>query len=144
MARLIIYEEMDTNDTVFETFELTSSRILIGSDHENHLVLDMPEIDSTHASLELRDNHWFLQDLGGPGGTAVNGQEIEGPYMLHNDDVIELSFIKMRFENNERGVTRDFARELPAEGPKIAAERPPPAGGSGFWGLLFSPSEQLL
>ena len=66
MARLVIYEELDTDDTVFETFELSSSRILIGSDHDNHLVLDMPDVDMTHASLELRDNHWFLQDLGGP------------------------------------------------------------------------------
>ncbi len=136
MARLVIYEEMDTDDTVFETFELTSSRILIGSDHDNHLVLDMPEIDSTHASLELRDNHWFLQDLGGPGGTAVNGQEIEGPYMLRNGDVIELSFIKMRFENNERGVTRDFPREAPAEETKPTTERPP-SGRLWFAGLAM-------
>jgi len=94
----------------------------------------MPEIDMTHASLELRDNHWFLQDLGGPGGTAVNGQEIEGPYMLHNNDVIELSFIKMRFENNERGVTQDFPRQTAAEENTVPAERPP-SGRLWFVGL---------
>jgi len=136
LARLVIYEELDTDDTVFETFELTSSRILIGSDQDNHLVLDMPEIDMTHASLELRDNHWFLQDLGGPGGTAVNSQEIEGPYMLRNNDVIELSFIKMRFENNERGVTQDFSREAPAEESAVSTERPP-SGRLWFVGLAI-------
>ena len=136
MARLVIYEELDKDDTVFETFELTSSRILIGSDQENHLVLDMPEIDMTHASLELRDNHWFLQDLGGPGGTAVNGQEIEGPYMLRNNDIIELSFIKMRFENNERGVTQDFPRDVPEEEQKLREERPP-SGRLWFVGLAI-------
>jgi hypothetical protein len=124
LARLVIYEEIDTDDTVFETFELSSSRILIGSDHDNHLVLDMPDVDTTHASIELRDNHWFLQDLGGPGGTAVNGEEIEGPYMLRNNDIIELSFIKMRFENNERGVTQDFPRDVPEEEQKLPQERP--------------------
>ena len=136
MARLVIYEELDTDDTVFETFELSSSRILIGSDHDNHLVLDMPDVDMTHASLELRDNHWFLQDLGGPGGTAVNGQEIEGPYMLRNNDIIELSFIKMRFENNERGVTQDFPRDVPEEEQKLPEERPP-SGRLWFVGLAI-------
>ena len=136
MARLVIYEELDTDDTVFETFELTSSRILIGSDQDNHLVLDMPEIDMTHASLELRDNHWFLQDLGGPGGTAVNGQEIEGPYMLRNNDIIELSFIKMRFENNERGVTQDFPRDARVKEEKLPTERPP-SGRLWFVGLAM-------
>lgn len=136
MARLVIYEELDTDDTVFETFELSSSRILIGSDHDNHLVLDMPDVDTTHASLELRDNHWFLQDLGGPGGTAVNGQEIEGPYMLRNNDVVELSFIKMRFENKDRGVTQDFPREAPEEEQKLPDERPP-SGRLWFVGLAI-------
>lgn len=136
MARLVIYEELDTDDTVFETFELTSSRILIGSDHDNHLVLDMPDIDMTHASLELRDNHWFLQDLGGPGGTAVNGQDIAGPCMLRNNDIIELSFIKMRFENNERGVTEDFPRESSPEKNTVSGERPP-SGRLWFAGLAM-------
>ena len=102
MAKLIIFEESDSTDTIFETYDLITSRVLIGSASDNHLILQAPNIDPTHASLELRDNSWVLQDLGGPGGTGVNGREIEGPYYLHHDDLIELNQIKMRFLEYEQ------------------------------------------
>lgn len=101
MAKLVIYEEMEGAEAIFEDFELSVNNILIGSGPDNHLVLDAPEIDSTHVSLELRNDHWILQDLGGIGGTLVNGNSIEGPYPLQNNDVIELGSIKMRFLDDE-------------------------------------------
>ncbi len=110
MARLIIYEESDEEDTIFETFDLSDSSILIGSDPDNHLILETPDIDPSHASLEFRDGHWILQDLGGPGGTAVNGHVIEGPFTLFHDDLIELSHIKLKFQDPERSATKEFPR----------------------------------
>lgn len=101
MAKLIIYEEMAGESTVFEDFELLANRILIGSSPDNQLVLDAPEIDPAHASLELRFDHWVLQDLGAPGGTAVNGQTVDGPYHLRHNDLIELGSVKMRFYDLE-------------------------------------------
>jgi pSer/pThr/pTyr-binding forkhead associated (FHA) protein len=98
VAKLIIYEEIDGADTVFEMFDLSVSRILIGSDPDNHLILEAPDVDAAHASLELRNNAWVLQDLGGPGGTHVNGQRIEGPYPLHHHDLIGLGQIKIQFQ----------------------------------------------
>ncbi|MCB0208233.1 MAG: FHA domain-containing protein [Anaerolineae bacterium] len=101
MARLIIYEESEHSESVFETFELSSTRILIGSDPDNNLVLQSPEVDSSHASLELRNNLWVLQDLGGPGGTGVNGRLIQGPYYLFHNDMIELGHIRLNFQEKE-------------------------------------------
>jgi len=105
LAKLIIYEAYTNTGTVFETFELVDNRILIGSDPECQLILDVPDIDPMHASLELRDHHWFLQDLGGPGGTAVNGRLIEGPTILRHNEMIEVGVVKMRFVTTEPGVT---------------------------------------
>lgn len=105
MAKLIIYEAYTNTGTVFEIFELVDNRILIGSDSECQLILDVPDIDPMHASLELRDHHWFLQDLGGPGGTAVNGRLIEGPIILRHNEMIEVGVVKMRFVTTEPGVT---------------------------------------
>ena len=124
MARLIIYEKIDGTDTVFETFQLQENRITIGSDDDNHLILESPHVDLMHASLELRENlHWFLQDLGGINGTGVNGQLIEGPYMLHHNDVIELGVIKMRFQtDDERGITEEFQTQ--AQSGSVAADGP--------------------
>ena len=111
MARLIIVQDQ-ANNTIFEAFSLDENRIIIGSDQDNQLVLNVPHIDPMHASLELRDNHWFLQDLGGPGGTSINGQLVEGPQVLHHDDIIELGQIRLQFQiDDERGVTQQFPVE---------------------------------
>lgn len=112
MARLIIFQDQ-ASSTIFEAFSLEENRIIIGSDQDNQLVLDIPHIDPMHASLELRDNHWFLQDLGGPGGTSINGQLIEGPQMLHHNDIIELGPVRLQFQiDDERGVTQQFSTQL--------------------------------
>lgn len=111
MASLIIYEEADVQDTIFETYELTDTSVLIGSASDNHLVLDTPDIDPSHASLELRDRQWVIQDLGGPGGTAVNGEIIAGPFTLYHGDIIELNRIRIRFQDPDRGVTKEFPQE---------------------------------
>jgi pSer/pThr/pTyr-binding forkhead associated (FHA) protein len=117
MAKLVIYEEIEDADTVLEDFELIIPQMLIGSGPDNELVLEAPDIDPTHASLELRDNQWILQDLGGPGGTVVNGEEIQGPFRLHHGDFIELGPVKMRFEDIEAAVE---AAPSPEEDPPDA------------------------
>ena len=101
MAKLVIYQNVAGMESIFEDFELTVNRILIGSGPDNHLVLDSPDIDSAHASLELRNNIWIIQDLGGPDGTKVNNEQIEGPYRLQDNDLIELASIKLRFFDDE-------------------------------------------
>lgn len=99
LTKLIIYEELNGTETVFEDFELITTRILIGSSPDNQLVLEAPDIDPAHASLELRYDHWVLQDLGAPGGTVVNGQTVNGPHQLKHNDLIELGSVKMRFHD---------------------------------------------
>jgi pSer/pThr/pTyr-binding forkhead associated (FHA) protein len=111
MAKLVIFEEIENEEPVTETFDLSAHQILIGSGPDNDLVLEAPDIDPTHASLELRQQYWVLQDLGGPGGTVVNGIEIQGPFQLHHGDLIELNQVKLRFED-------DDAPEEPQEHPK--------------------------
>ncbi|MEW5960985.1 MAG: FHA domain-containing protein [Chloroflexota bacterium] len=100
MAKLVIFEDYANGESVFEDFDLTAHQILIGSGRDNELVLEAPDVDPTHASLELRQEQWVLQDLGGPGGTRVNGTEIAGPFQLHHGDLIELGPVKLKFEDN--------------------------------------------
>ena len=107
----MIYEEVESEETIFEDFELFTNRILIGSGSDNHLVLDTPDIDPVHASLELRNDDWVLQDLGGPGGTLVNDQSIDGPHRLRNNDLIELGSIKLRFQVDQFEVEEEIAEE---------------------------------
>lgn len=111
MAKLVIYEEVESEETIFEDFELFTNRILIGSGPDNHLVLDAPDINPVHASLELRNDDWVLQDLGGSGGTLVNDQNIDGPHRLRNNDLIELGSIKLRFQADQFEVEEEIAEE---------------------------------
>lgn len=111
MAKLVIYEEVEGEETIFEDFELSTNRILIGSGSDNHLILDAPDIDPAHASLELRNDDWILQDLGAPGGTLVNGQSIDGPYRLQNNDFIELGSIKLRFQADQFELEEEITEE---------------------------------
>ncbi len=133
MAKLIIYEEIPGEEAVFESFELVINRILIGSSRDNQLVLDSPDIDPTHASLELRFDTWVLQDLGGPGGTAVNGVTITAPYRLKDHDLIELNHIKLRFRDPAEPITEEMIE--PVEPESLPDEPPPVKGGVWFAGL---------
>lgn len=117
MAKLLIFEDDKAEEPVFEEFELVAPRLLIGSGLDNDLVLDAPNIDLTHASLELRNEYWVLQDLGGPGGTVVNGREIEGPFYLHHGDLIELSGIKLKFEGAAEGGENEAQAEAKSSSP---------------------------
>jgi len=104
LAKLVIYEELDGEETIFEDFELSIQRILIGSSEDNNLVLDIPDIDPSHASLELRNDRWVIQDLGGPGGTVVNGEQVDGPRPLRDNDLIELHTLRIRFLEDNQSV----------------------------------------
>ncbi len=144
MAKLIIYEEINGADTVYETYFLQENRVTIGSADDNQLILESPDVDPMHASLELRENHhWYLQDLGGFGGTGVNGQLIEGPFMLRHNDVIVVGFVRMRFQtDDERGVTAEIpVGELaaaPADASPPASPAAHPSGRIWFAGLAFA------
>ena len=116
MAKLVIYQNVGGKESIFEDFELTTNRILIGSGLDNHLVLDSPDIDSAHASLELRNDNWILQDLGSPDGTRVNDNKIDGPYRLQDNDLIELASIRLRFLDDDwEPLPEDFAEERAEE-----------------------------
>ena len=101
MAKLVIYQIIDGKETPVEDFELVTQRLLIGSGPDNDLVLELAEVEPIHASMELRNEYWVLQDMGGPGGTAVNGVEIAGPFRLHHSDVIELGrMVRLKFQES--------------------------------------------
>lgn len=118
MAKLIIYEDFENEETIIEDFELVTQRILIGSGPDNELVLDAPDVQSSHASLELRDDHWVLQDLGGPGGTLANGEVIDGPFQLHHGDLIEFGIVKIRFHDEQAQEAQATAEKEPDEDAK--------------------------
>ncbi|RME72705.1 MAG: FHA domain-containing protein, partial [Chloroflexi bacterium] len=121
MARFLIYDVVDT-DQIIEAFDLLLPRLLIGSALDNDLVLDAPGVDPNHASLELRHDHWVLQDLGGPAGTRVNHRPIAGPYRLRHGDLVEIGPVRLQFEDEEGAGLEDDAGESEDSAAEEAAE----------------------
>jgi hypothetical protein len=114
MTKLIIFEEYDNEENIIEDFDLaTIQQALIGSGPDNDLVLEADGVDPAHASLELRQDDWVLQDLGGPGGTFVNEQIVDGPYHLQHNDLIEMGVVKLRYK--ESAANNSVSPAKPAE-----------------------------
>lgn len=134
MAKLVIYQIIDGEEAPVEDFELVTERLLIGSGSDNDLVLELAEVEPIHASMELRNGYWVLQDLGGPGGTAVNGVEIAGPFRLHHSDVIELGrTVRLKFQ--ESGAATENSQTAATTAAEDRSAQPPMRGRVWFAGV---------
>jgi hypothetical protein len=66
------------------------SRITLGRDKFNHIVLDHPSISRTHAAFRAQGNIAFVEPLAPTSGIAVNGKLLEEPRRLATGDIITL------------------------------------------------------
>lgn len=58
-------------------FRIEKPRVTIGRQNAD-IEIDDRESSRNHAALEVRDGHFFLEDLGSSNGTFVEGRRIEG------------------------------------------------------------------
>lgn len=58
-------------------FRIERPQVTIGR-QDADIEIDDRESSRNHASLEVRDGHFFIQDLGSSNGTYVEGRKIEG------------------------------------------------------------------
>lgn len=58
-------------------FRIEKPHVTIGRQNAD-VEIDDRESSRNHASLEVRDGHFFIQDLGSSNGTYVEGRKIEG------------------------------------------------------------------
>jgi hypothetical protein len=65
-------------------------------DEHGLLVLD-PMISRRHAALELRDDTWFLTDLGSANGTYVESRRLEGETRLRDGERVRFGSVKFFF-----------------------------------------------
>ncbi len=60
-----------------KVFRIEKPRVTIGRQGAD-IEIDDRESSRNHAALEIRDGHFFLEDLGSSNGTFVEGRRIEG------------------------------------------------------------------
>jgi len=69
---------------------ITAPRFLIGRDEKCQLRPASPMVSKRHCLLLLRDNRFFVQDLGSTNGTFVNDRQITGEVELSNGDLLKI------------------------------------------------------
>ena len=70
----------------------------IGRDAGNDISLPDEAASARHASLELRDDEWWIEDLGSTNGTLVNGQKIAKRERVRFGDEIAIGRVALRLE----------------------------------------------
>jgi len=70
----------------------------IGRDSGNDVVVNDEAASARHATLELADGSWWLEDQGSTNGTQLNGSRISRRERIRDGDVVDIGRIGLRFE----------------------------------------------
>jgi pSer/pThr/pTyr-binding forkhead associated (FHA) protein len=86
-------------------YTIETDTIMIGRSAICQIVVPLIVVSGVHARIEWDSSHYVLYDTKSLNGTFVNGQRIEGAYILKNQDLIGLSTDRplLRFENPIEG-----------------------------------------
>lgn len=68
-----------------ETIPLFKRKMTIGRRTNCDVVLNFPNISSTHCELELLNGYWFVKDLGSANGIKVNDTRCESRFLSPGD-----------------------------------------------------------
>ncbi len=96
-----------------EEIELQESTLFIGRTEENAIVLNTPNISRQHASIQIRINEPWVEDLNSKNGTFVNGKAISRTALKAGD---RLQMGECMFEVQCFGEHSDEAETAPTLG----------------------------
>ncbi len=74
-----------------------SDGAVIGRQSDAAVQLDTAEISRRHARLVVKQDQFFVEDLGSRNGTYLNGARIEKPMALKEGDKLEIGGVVLRF-----------------------------------------------
>jgi len=107
-----------------ETRELADGNYIIGRGEGCHIRFDYPDVSDRHAILTVRGDKVAIEDLHSVNGTYVNGEPIDGRFMLDGGHIVQIGSSLMRVSDEEE------AAEVPQEEPPVEEpkneEVPPP------------------
>lgn len=81
-------------NTLFPLLPVTS----IGRIQNNTIIIDDGFISSRHALITLREQQWWIEDLGSRNGTFLNDLPLSEPTVVSSGDVIMLGGTQLKFE----------------------------------------------
>jgi serine phosphatase RsbU (regulator of sigma subunit) len=87
---------------------IPASFCTIGRAAPAEIIIASPEVSRRHCSLEIKNNHAVLTDLGSTNGTRVNGVKIERPTRILSGAQFTLGAFQLRYERRD---AREIAEE---------------------------------
>lgn len=81
-------------NTLFPLLPVTS----IGRIQNNTIIIDDGFISGRHALITLREQQWWIEDLGSRNGTFLNDLPLSEPTVVSSGDVIMLGGTQLKFE----------------------------------------------
>lgn len=116
MANLVFY--LDDGSTF--THPLEEETTSVGRHPDSVVVLEFPSVSGHHATIELREDGYYLVDHKSSNGTRVNGAEIEEA-RLNDGDRVSFGDVQSAFYEG------DPPAVLTMPAPDIVVDDPPPA-----------------
>jgi pSer/pThr/pTyr-binding forkhead associated (FHA) protein len=96
---------------------IETSRVTIGRNLENTVVLSSPAVSRQHAEIVYRDGVYYLQDLNSTTGTMLNHQKIVQATPLQSGVQITIADVQLAFFLKDDKL-EDRARRRTSELPK--------------------------
>lgn len=73
-----------------EIVPLANLPMVIGRDNSAEVEIKIDSVSRKHARISKSDSGYVVEDLNSVNGTFVNGEKIESPHQIRNDDLISL------------------------------------------------------
>jgi pSer/pThr/pTyr-binding forkhead associated (FHA) protein len=86
------------DDAVVFEHTLENLPVLIGRKSTNHIVLDEKNVSRQHAQILMKEDQYFIQDMGSTGGTRVNGEPVVEKD-IHTGDRIGIGSFELLFNS---------------------------------------------
>jgi hypothetical protein len=87
-----------TGTAIEQKWTIEKNVVIIGRGEDCDVILRERPISRHHAEIRREGNRYLLRDLGSKNGTYLNGQEIDGPVSLQDEDEIQIALrVKLFF-----------------------------------------------
>ena len=120
-------------------FSLAHGVYTIGSDENNKIVLPGDKVSWRHAILSLSDEGCWVEDLGSPTGTLVQGQRVDGRQEIPSGGKVDIGPYKLHL--NAAGAIPPETKAPPS--PVKKSPRPVPTPSSGQDDVVRSLKAQI-